>query len=283
MRAIYLLLLLAFIGVGSWWVYQNSDTVSGFVQNYTEKPNNQFLALQPLFTADQVVDTHRSELPSHKSDTKLAPALKFYPYLLLDVAYNQSGSKKREGVILWSMDNGEMVLDTSTWNVSKGFGPMLSANADENDYRVIKTIAARGSSISREQLRRLLAVDSDVLDQWTESARRKGLIVQDGNVIRLRIPDANLAMPPFTNISQRLVTKSYSDVQKQPTKFSKDQIAQAAQAAFGPDIAIHEVKEVFVPVYSISMANPDGSVETTYWNALNGRRYSLKDSVTSSR
>jgi len=40
----------------------------------------------------------------------------------------------------------------------------------------------------------------------------------------------------------------------------------------GKDFAIRKTTEIFLPVYSIVVQNPDGSQMTTYWNALNGKR-----------
>lgn len=281
MRAIYLLLLVAFIGVGSWWFYHNNNTVQGFVQTYTESGNDQFLALEPVYSLNQVLEAHRSELPIAKNSAKLEPALKFYPYLLLDVTYTQNDRKNRDGVVLWNMNDGEMILDTKSWDVTKGFGPLLTANSSNSDYRIVKAITARGNRISREQLRKTLGVDQDVLENWVFNAQRNNLIFVDGNIIRLRVPDTKVDVQPFTQIGQRLVTKSYSHVQKQPTKYSKEQITQAVQAVFGPSVAIRGTKEVFLPVYSVSVANPDGSSQTTYWNALNGERYAPKGVASS--
>ncbi len=276
MRAIYLFLLLAFIGVGSWWIYHNDGAVRGFVSSYTENSTSQFLALEPTYSVTQVMDSHRNEIPSLKDDARLIPALKFYPYLLMDVTYSQNNKGRRDGVVLWSMDDGEMILDTTSWNVTRGFGSLLTANATDSDFRVVKAVAARGNTISREQLRKALGVDSEVLDEWLDGARRNNLIIMDGNLVRLRVPDAKVDVQPFTQIGQRLITKSYTHVQRHPTKFTKDQITDAAQSVFGPNVAIRGTKEVFLPVYSISIANGDGSIQTTYWNALNGQRYAPK-------
>jgi len=46
---------------------------------------------------------------------------------------------------------------------------------------------------------------------------------------------------------------------------------KTAKAAFGDDFAIRKTTEIFLPVYSIVVQNPDGSHMTTYWNALNGK------------
>jgi hypothetical protein len=55
-------------------------------------------------------------------------------------------------------------------------------------------------------------------------------------------------------------------------RYSKSDIEKNAKAVFGADFTIRNSKEVFLPVYSIEVLNPDGSVLTTYWNALSGQR-----------
>jgi hypothetical protein len=55
-------------------------------------------------------------------------------------------------------------------------------------------------------------------------------------------------------------------------RYRSSQIETIAKAAFGNDFAIRKTTEIFLPVYSIVVQNPDGSQMTTYWNALNGKR-----------
>lgn len=283
MRAIYLLLLVTFIGVGSWWVYQNSDSVHQFAQSYAGKEDTEFLALEPRYSVDQILSAHRSELPENRTEDNLEPALKLFPYLLVDVAYNQSDKKNREGVILWNMNDGEMVINTENWDATKGFGKLLAANADKNDFRIVKTLSARGGQMTRDQLVKSMKQPPDMVEDWLESARSKGLIAQEGNIYRLRTSETKLNVAPVTNISQRLVTKPYNHVKRAETLFSKEQIQEAASAAFGPEITIRNVREVYLPVYVVSLANEDGTVQSTLWNALNGQRYTPKALSTPNR
>ncbi|MDP1835092.1 MAG: hypothetical protein Q8K75_04100 [Chlamydiales bacterium] len=281
MRGIYLILLIAFVGVGSWWLHQNNTVVHGLVQDYSGKKQEapQFLALEARYTPDQIMEAHRSELPLNRSNDKLEPALKFFPYLLLDVTYNQSDKRNREGVMLWSMDDGEIITNTQSWEASKGFGALLAAGADQGDFLVVKALAARGGKVKRDQLIRSLGVDSARADDWLESARKKGLVSLDGNMYKLNTSNVNVAVQPATIISQRLVTKPYNHVKRQATKYTKEQISEAARVAFAPEVTVRSVREVFLPVYSVSLTNNDGSVQTTYWNALNGQRYVPKGST----
>lgn len=279
MRVLYLLLLLAFVGTGSWWLYRNKSQVHDFMKEYSGKniDESQFLTLEARFTPDQILEAHRNELSIDHSSDKPQTSLNFFPYLLLDITYHHSDRRTREGVMLWSMDDGEIVTNMQSWETSKGFGSLLAAEADEYDFQIFKVLSFHQGKMQRDELIRNLGVDSARADDWLESARLKGLISLDGNTYKLRMGHVNIDVAPFTKINQRLVTKPYSHVKKQATQYDKDQITQTASIAFGPDITIRSVREVFLPVYSISSTNPDGSIQYTYWNALNGQRYAPKN------
>jgi hypothetical protein len=53
-------------------------------------------------------------------------------------------------------------------------------------------------------------------------------------------------------------------------KFSHNQIRKIAEASFGQDFAVRHTLDVYLPIYSITVENPDGSHHTSYWNAING-------------
>jgi hypothetical protein len=259
---------------GSWWLYHNNDKVEQFVDSYSSKGKNQpFLALEAQYTAAEIEEAHRSELPDDRVDDNIQPALLLYPYLLLDVVYNNPDQRSREAVILWNMDNGEIVLDTNTWQTTRGLGRLVDAQADQSDYEIVKALSAAGGKTRRDHLVRALKTDVGTADEWLDNARNKGLIVQEGNSYRLRDPNLRLNSFVATNINGRLATKPYARTKKQSTTFNKEQIKLAAQAILPPNVTVRELKEVFLPVYGISLTHPDGSIETTYWNALNGQKY----------
>jgi hypothetical protein len=45
-----------------------------------------------------------------------------------------------------------------------------------------------------------------------------------------------------------------------------------SRAAFGNDFAIRRTIDLFLPVNCIVVQNPDGSIHTSHWNALNGKQ-----------
>lgn len=270
MRLITTLLVLAALAFGGWWLWNNNAQVRDIVDQYVG--NREFLTLEARHTPQQIMDAHRHELLVDDQRKFQDPTLKFYPYLLLDVKYSLNDKKTREGVILWGLEDGEMVLNAETWEKTHGFQDALEAQATRNDFRIINAIAAKNGYISREDLMKDLHVESETADAWIDSVKQKHLIVQHGGGYQLHFENPKILVTPQTKINQWLVTKPYSHGAKVAYKYSKADVEKIAKAAFGQEFTIRNVKEVFLPVYSIEVLNPDGSILTSYWNALNGKR-----------
>ncbi|MFN0064647.1 MAG: hypothetical protein ACKVOH_00235, partial [Chlamydiales bacterium] len=78
---------------------------------------------------------------------------------------------------------------------------------------------------------------------------------------------------PITHLAEPLVTQEGKSNVKMKKRYSVSQIRKLTEIAFGTNFAIRKMQQVFLPVYMISVQNPDGSVRTTHWNALNGQRF----------
>jgi len=270
MRRILALLFIAVIAAGGWWLWDNDSQLKDTVSQYIG--NRDLLTLEARYSAQDIMDAHRNELLVDNQHTFQEPSLKFYPYLLLEVKYSLPDKKTREGLILWGMEDGEIVLNTDTWEKTHGFQDALAANATRNDYKIMNLLASRGGWLSRENLIKELQIEPETADNWLDSARQKHLIVQQGGGYQLHFENPKLLITPQTKISQGIVTKPYDHGSRVASRFSQSQIEKASKAAFGSDFTIRSVKEVYLPVFSIEVLNPDGSVLTSNWNALNGQR-----------
>lgn len=268
------LFALAILVLGTWALWTYNPTFQDIVQTYVE--NGEFLTLEARYAAEQIMESHKGELLPDAQYTFKEPALKFYPYLLMEVKYTQQNGKTREGVILWSMVDGEMVLDTDTWEKTHGFEDTINANASRSDFVLINTLAKYRGSLPLSRLQKELNVDQTELDNILESARQKYLIIVKGSEVALHFQNPNFNVLPQTRINQWLVTKPYNHAQRVSKRYSQRQIEKIAKAAFGHDFTVRNAKEVFLPVYSIEVQNPDGSILTSYWNALNGQRVDTK-------
>jgi hypothetical protein len=254
---------------GVWWAASDHPTVKGKAEELFDIGS--FHTLEVRYGARQIMETHRKELLKGNQHQYLKPQLKFYPYALLDVKYTVSDSKTNEGVMLWDLTDGEMVLDTKDWKKTHGFGDCINAGTERHEFKILNLLAKKGGSADREGLAKGLHVENEILDAWIDSCRKKHLIVQSGNRYRLHLEHPHLRTSPATIIDARLVTKPYRHALRVPRHFSISQIQKITHAAFGGDFAIRRTTDVYLPVHSISVQNPDGSVHTTLWNALNGK------------
>lgn len=274
MRIISTLVSLSAIAYGAYWVNLNYPETKGYVLELINSGN--FHTLEARFSAQQIMDVNRRHLIKDDKHKFLEPVVKFSPYLLMEVKYTNEGNETGEGVILWDLLDGEMVRNTTHWEKTHGFSDCILSNVSKNEFRLINVLSQqKGSALDRENLLRSLHVDNDVLGVWLDSCRRKKLVVQSGSQYRLHLQNPRLTVVPETIIDDRIVTKSYKSAERITRRFSPSQIEKVAESAFGQDFAIRSKLNVYLPIYALTVENPDGSLHTSYWNALNGRPLSF--------
>ncbi len=272
MRTIVFLGFSLAMAMGLSWTWMNYPEVRSIVSDVFVKGNFQTLEVQ--YSAETIMTQHKKELLKDNEHSFLEPDLKFHPYLLMEVKYSRSFDKTSEGIILWSLVDGEMVVNTHSWIKTHGFMDCIRSNANSHDFKIIKALSAHGGMLEKESLGKVLNIENDTLDIWLDGCRKKSLIVKKGHSYRLHLQNPRLAMHPETKLGQWLVTKSAKNAEQIPKRFRAYQIENIAKAAFGNDFAIRKTTEIFLPVYGIIVQNPDGSIMTTYWNALNGKKFS---------
>jgi hypothetical protein len=270
MRQVTILIGCIAIGLGLFWTW---TYVPGFRTKVDDilSPST-FQTLEVRYPAEAIMEWHKKELLKDSDHLFLEPSLRFVPYLMMEVKYNRTNDKTGEGIILWGLVDGEMVINTNTWEKTHGFTDCIASNATRQEFKIINALASRGGSWDRDGLSRFLNLENNILDTWVDSCRKKSLIVQNGNTYRLHLQNPKLQVIPETRLEQALVTKSTKRAIRVQKKYRPAQIETIAKAAFGDDFAIRKTKEVFLPVHVIVVQNPDGSQMTTYWNALNGKR-----------
>ena len=271
MRPIFFLIVFLLLGAAGYWSWTNSPKFRAKAEELLS--SSTFQTLEVRFSAESIMETHRKELLKDNDHIFLEPTLKFVPYLLMDVKYTRAHDKTGEGVILWGLVDGEMVINTSTWEKTHGFTDCIASNATRYEFKIINALASRGGAWDREGLAKFLNIENNILDSWVDSCRKKSLIVQHGNTYRLHLQNPRLQVIPETKLEHWLVTKPTKHASRVQKRYRSSQIEMTARAAFGGDFAIRKTTEIFLPVYSIVVQNPDGSQMTTYWNALNGKRF----------
>jgi len=270
MRIIFSLVCLAALGYGFWWTSIYHPELKGKVEEILDVGH--FHTLEVRYTANQIMEAHRRELLKDNRHRYLEPVLEFYPYLMMEVKYSLNDERTHESVALWDMTYGEMVVNTKNWEKTHGFGDCITADTTAQEFKILNVLAKRGGAIDRNGLLKSLNVEHEILDGWIDSCRRKKLIVLSGNNYRLHLQNPRLHSVPETRIDEWLVTKPYKSAIRLSRRFSTSQIERTARAAFGQNFAIRKTTDVYLPVHSIVVQNPDGSVHTSHWNALNGKR-----------
>ncbi len=271
MRKIIALLVVAAVLATAYWVYQEQGGGNplAFLKQYVE--NGEVATFKARYTPEQLMETHYKELLANENHSFESSETKFYPYLLMEVKYTQPDKRSREGVLLWSLVDGEMVLNTSTWEKTHGYRDAIEAGANRNDFRLMQALAKSKGTANSEQLEKELHVDKEMLQSWIESAVAKHLIVKRGSEYQLHFQDPKLIISPETKMSEGLVKKPYSFSQRLSKRYSQNQIEKISKAAFGDDFTIRTATEVFLPTYKINVVNPDGSISSTWWNAITGQ------------
>lgn len=270
MRALSFVFSLMILAYAIYWVSEKQPNVKGRLSEVLS--SGSFHTLEARFSAEQIMENSSSKLLKNETYDYLEPELQFQPYLLMEVKFSRGEDATGEGVILWDLMDGEMVLATQDWNKSHGFADCLLARADKQEFKVINALARGGGFIDRSSLLQSLNIEDDLLDSYLESCRRKKLIVQTGNGFRLHFEEPNLNIKPATLIDAPIVTKHFRYAHRLPRRFTPAEVMSLAEAAFGSDFAIRRTLTVYLPIYLITVQNPDGSLRTTYWNALNGKQ-----------
>lgn len=265
------LLIATLLGIGGWWLWNSPSLENWRDQIFHYIDNRDIVTLEAHYTPEQIIESHRSEIFGTEKRTLQNTSLKYYPYLLLDIKYPEL-SKTREGILLWGMHDGEIVLNADTWEKTHGFKDCLECHANRSDFKIIQTLARRQNMVTVEDLQKELKVERDVLDSWVEQAKKKHLVIQKGNFLQLHFENPKMLVFPQTRINQHFVNKPRGDGQKMSRNYSRNQIIEMTKAAFGNDVKIREEQEIFLPVFSLEILNPDGSIKTTEWNALTGLR-----------
>lgn len=271
MRPVLILFALFSLSLGGFWSWAYLPGFRSKVEDFLSSAT--FQTLEVRYSAEAIMEAHRKELLKDNDHVFLEPSLKFLPYLLMDVKYTRSHDKTGEGVILWGLVDGEMVINTSTWEKTHGFTDCIASNATRQEFKIINALAAKGGAWDRDGLSKFLNIENNILDNWIDNCRKKSLIVQNGNTYRLHLQNPKLQVIPETKLEHWLVTKPTKHAHRVKKRYRPAQIEMVACAAFGNDFAIRKTTEIFLPVYSIVVQNPDGSQMTSYWNALNGKRF----------
>lgn len=278
MRFLSTLFVLGALGYGAYYINNSQPELKNKALEMIN--TGTFNTLEARFTAEQVMDKERLTLLKDTEHRYSDPSLRFHPYLLMEVKFTNDYFQTEEGIILWDLIDGEMVLDTRSWEKTHGFADCINVGADKYEYKILSTIDDNGGKADRQTLMDALNIEVNLFEGWMDRARKKKLVVEHGNHYRIHLESPLINVRPSTLLAAPLVTKTCKHSEQIVRRYSPAQIKKAAEAAFGTDFAIRSTRDVYLPIYSIVVQNPDGSLHTSLWNALNGKQISHANLVS---
>lgn len=270
MRLIIFLILGSAICVGGWYLWENSSEFRTLVEENTSP--KEFKTLSARFTADTLMQAHKNELIKAAGSNFLEPKLVFHPYLLMKIKYLTAQNNTNEGTLLFGLNDGEMVLDTKNWEKTHGFSDCIQAKATPEDFNILRVVIENGGQLSIDDIYQTLKIEPKIVDKWIDSCRQKKLLVSTGNMLRLHVAQPKFSNTPLTRLDEDLVTMTTKDQEKTKRTYSAAEIQKFVVTAFGETVALKSIEEVYLPVYSLTVQNGDGSLLNTSWNALTGKR-----------
>lgn len=269
MRLLYTLFTLAVGGYGLFWALEKNPELKHKAEELLDFRTTSALELR--YDAHQVMDHHSRELLKEKGARFLEPELKFFPYLLMEVKYCDSENQTKESLILWDLTDGEMVVDTKTWEKTHGFADCIASKAQEHELKILGILSKSEGSASLETLQTKLGVDLPVLEMMLKSCLRKNLIIPtDLGDYRIHLQNPKLRTIPETIWHEQLTTRSQKRAQRAKGHFQKRQIEKMAKMAFGQHFSIRKSTEIYLPIHRIVVQDPEGAIRTHHFNALSG-------------
>ena len=175
MRLLYTLFTLAVGGYGLYWVADKNPDLKHKAEEILDFRTTSALELR--YSAQQIMDNHSRDLLKEKGARFLEPELKFFPYLLMEVKYCDAKNLTKESLILWDLTDGEMVIDTHTWEKTHGFADCIGSKAQEHELKILNILSRRGGSADLGTLQAKLGVDLPVMEMMLKSCIKKNLII----------------------------------------------------------------------------------------------------------
>lgn len=267
MRLIYTLITLAIGGYGLFWASEHHPFFKQKIEELMDFRS--IVALETRFDAQQVMEAHQKKLFHEKGSRFLTPELKFYPFLLLEVKYSVK-NKTKEGVILWDLFDGEMIVNSKHWEKTHGFADCILANAQSYEFKILQQIAQKGTC-DFSYLSEKIDLSQGILEAAINNCIKKNLILAHGEKYRLHLEKPLLTTIPETELDEQLTTRMHKKALCAPKHFSKNQIERIAKMAFGETFSIRKTTQVYLPVHKIIIQSGDGGLRSFYFNAVTGK------------
>lgn len=267
MRKITISLMLVILALGSFLFWQNSSILRQFIAWASR--GSEIKIFEPRYSIEDILKLHKKNFLLKHSEIQEASLL-FYPYVMMDVKFPGNDGKAGKGILLWSLTDGEAVINGDSWEMTHGFAQALSSKPSKDALRLMHVISLYGGSVSKEILQKQLRLPEDKLNQVINETIDKNFVTNNAGNYRLASGDFHIDMAPETHFSYPLETKFNPGTQGEKSLYDEEQIIEMAKATFGSTFSIENSQIVYLPVYSIQ----DDHALTT-WNAVTGKRMLL--------
>lgn len=268
------LVVVAGICLGGYLLYENQKD---YLHNLVLQPQKaeSIICFESDFTPEMLQKQLEKKLLKNERYSFADSQYLYLPHLLVDVKYSPDGRSTQTSKMLWDMQNGELILDTRTFETTSGFQDCLTSKANTEDFRILNLLAQSGGSISKERLINQLGYDEDLASARIDALRKKQLVTSLNDTVRIHVENSFFSVAPKTNITLPLVTKKSVRGQLVSNCYSSKELLAMISSAFGSDLAVRQSQIVYIPIIQLDIANPDGSIRTTYWNAITGKNCML--------
>jgi hypothetical protein len=258
-------------GVGIFVFYEYPSIIQQVLSRV--ESYRKYSVLESRYDLAKLAEIHRSELTRNGSRI-LDTSTRFYPYALMHVKYSMPSSTE-EGVILWDLLDGEMVLSTRTWEKTRGFRDCLIANASCEDMQILTLFEKMGQEVLHiENIVYGLQKDRVFVNKLLDRCHEKKLVVlKQKGIYRLHICNPKLMVSPKTDIHCPILAKEVTGGQTIEPRYSLKSVSRIAENAFGKDFTVQEVIAIYLPVCVISLEDQAGAISVFHFNSLNGQRW----------
>ena len=156
LKRFFWLCFLAVIGFGAFWAYRHSERLEHMV--YSKDHEDTIATFETALQPEELLERQNRLLltPQHSFGPV---SLLFAPHLLLNVKYSPDGKTSKTCTALWDLTDGELVLNTNSFDHSQGFADCLVSQASADDFRILHTLALRGGALSKEMICKELGGD----------------------------------------------------------------------------------------------------------------------------
>ncbi len=276
-------MVLFLIATGAYYItdkypqsYIHFKQLIGSFSDHLISRESEISTLEVQYEHESISQFALKKIPSEKH-TIGDGRLLYYPCLVTTVKHVSPEERQtEESSMVWDLLSGELFLSLSTFKETSGFQDCIKSQTNVDDFRILHLLAKEGGSLTKETLIRLSGLDDEIASSLIESLRKRHLVTISRDLVRLHVKNPFFTVAPYTAIPEPFVQKIVSRSSLISEKFSKKTIEDLIQNAYGKDIAILDSDYVWLPIWEITIQNPDGSTRKTFWNAISGKEFEGK-------